>query len=176
MTQPDPLAPVPPVEDDAQRQEARTRLLLLLRARSGINWFYWVGALSIINTLIFASGNQPNYFLSLALVQVVNSYSATVSAGSSVAVWMHWVAVAIDLLLAAVFIYFAYRGQRGGRRWVVVGLVLYAFDGLIFLVFNVWLGVLFHAFVIYSVLRGLRALDTLESMGPARGQAAIPPE
>ena len=141
---------------------------LLRRAKGGINWFYWVAGLTIINTIIFLAGRMPNYFLGLGANQLVDAYSVTVSTGTEVAPLMRWVAGAIDLLLAGVFIIFGYRGQRSYRSWIVAGIVLYTLDGLIFLFFSVWLGVAFHAFVIYSLVRGLRAMDQLNQMGPPR--------
>jgi hypothetical protein len=154
--------------DAAEQQEFRRRMLLLRRAKGGINWFYWVGGLSIISTIIFIAGNTPNYFLGLGVIQLVDSYTLATANGTQIAPLMRWVAAAMDLLLAGVFLIFGYRGQRSYRSWIVAGIALYTLDGLIFLVFSVWLGVIFHAFVIYSLVRGLRAMDELNQMGPPR--------
>ena len=177
MSIPD-LAPPPentPAADTAERQEFRRRMLLLRRAKGGINWFYWVAGLSIINTIIFVTGRMPNYFLGLGVVQLVDINAAAVANGTEIAPLMRWVAGAMDLLLASIFLLFGYRGQRSYRSWIVAGIALYALDGLIFLVFSVWLGVIFHAFVIYSLVRGLRAMDELKRIGPPREPAPADP-
>lgn len=168
MSIPD-LAPPPdtaPAADTAEKQEFRRRMLLLKRAKDGINWFYWVAALSIINTIIFVTGSTPNFFLGLGVTQLVNDYTVLVANGTQIAPLMRWVAGAIDLLLAGIFIFFGYRGQRSYRSWIVAGIMLYTLDGLIFLAFSVWLGVIVHAFAIYNLVRGLRAMDRLNQMRP----------
>jgi len=171
MSTPEPApSPTPPAET-AERQEFRQRMLLQMRARAGINWFYWVAGLTIINTIIFVTGNTPNYFLGLGLSQMVDSYTVTVATGTEMAPLMRWVAAAIDVLLAGVFIIFGFRGQRSYRSWIVAGIGLYTLDGLIFLFFSVWLGVLFHAFVIYKLVGGMRAMDELNQMGPPAPRA-----
>jgi hypothetical protein len=166
--QPTPPTETAPAPDTAERQEFRQRMLLIRRAKGGINWFYWVGMLSIINTIIFVTGGMPNFFLGLGVTQLVNEYTVLVATGTQIAPLMRLVAGAIDVLLAGVFILFGYRGQRSYRSWIVAGIVVYTLDGLIFLVFSVWLGVAFHAFVIYSLVQGLRAMDQLNQMGPPR--------
>jgi hypothetical protein len=168
MSTPEPPPSPAPAADSAEKQEFRQRVLLLKRAKDGINWFYWAAGLSIINTIIFVTGGTPNFFLGLGVVQLVNDYTVMVANGTQVAPLMHWVAGAIDLLLAGIFIFFGYRGQRSYRNWIVAGITLYTLDGLIFLAFSVWLGVIVHAFVIYNLVRGLRAMDQLNRMGPPR--------
>jgi hypothetical protein len=168
MSIPD-LSPPPDTGPDAQsaeQQEVRRRMLLLRRAKGGINWFYWVAGLTIINTIIFVTGRIPNYFLGLGVAQLVDGYTVAVANGTEIAPLMHWVAAAMDLLLSSIFLLFGYRGQRSYRSWIVAGIVLYTLDGMVFLLLGVWLGVAFHAFVIYSLVRGLRAMDELNRIGP----------
>ena len=170
MSIPD-LAPPPDTGPDtqtAEQQEVRRRMLLLRRAKGGINWFYWVAGLTIINTIIFVTGRIPNYFLGLGVAQLVDGYTVAIANGTEIAPLMHWVAAAMDLLLSSIFLLFGYRGQRSYRSWIVAGIVLYTLDGMVFLLLGVWLGVAFHAFVIYSLVRGLRAMDELNRIGPPR--------
>lgn len=167
MTIPD-LAPPndPPSEEEiAKRKEIRRRLLLLRRAKDGINWFYWVAGLSIISTIISLTGSTPNYFLGLGIVQLIDINAIVVARGTSLAPLMGWVAAAMDLLVAGIFVFFGYRGHRNHRNWTVAGIVVYTLDGLIFLLSSVWLGVIVHAFIIYSLVRGLRAMDEVNRLG-----------
>lgn len=169
MTVPDlapPPSPTPPAAESAEKQEFRRRMLLMKRAKDGINWFYWVALISVITTIIFVAGGTPNFFLSLGINQLVIGYTIAVGSGTQVGPLMHWVAGAIDLLFAGVFVIFGYRGSRSYRGWIVAGIILYALDGLIFAYLGVWLGVIVHAFVMYNLVRGLRAMDSLKRMGP----------
>jgi hypothetical protein len=75
-------------------------------------------------------------------------------------------AFAFDGLIAGLF---AFLGWRAGnlRAWAfVVGLLLYALDGLIFVVIQDWMSGAFHAWALFAVWRGysnlrqIRALET----------------
>ena len=168
MSVPD-LAPAPPPTppaESAEQRELRRRMLLLKRAKDGINWFYWIALISVITTIIFVTGGTPNFFLSLGVNQLVEGYTVAVANGTQVAPLMRWVAGAIELLLAGVFVLFGMRGSRSYRSWIVAGIMLYALDGLIFAYLGVWIGVIVHAFIMYNLVRGLRALDSLNRMEP----------
>ena len=175
MSIPDLAPPTPPAEPTAEQKEFRRRMLLMKRAKDGVNWFYWIALLSTINTIIFVAGSQPNFFLGLGIVQLVNDYTASAANGAQIAPLMRWVAGAIDLLLGGIFVFFGYRGQRSYRNWIVAGIILYALDGMIFVAFSVWIGVIIHAFIIYNLVRGLRAMDQLKHIGPAREPAGNQP-
>jgi len=47
--------------------------------------------------------------------------------------------------------------QKGHTWAFVVGLVVYALDGILFLAFQIWFPLAFHVFVIYCLYRDLAA-------------------
>ena len=67
--------------------------------------------------------------------------------------------LALDLLAAAVFILFGVFANKGHRWAFIVGMVLFALDGLIFLLAQDWIGVGFHVFVLYCFFRGLKEVN-----------------
>ena len=44
---------------------------------------------------------------------------------------------------------------------LLVGMILYAMDGLIFLGFGLWLDLAFHAFALFNMYKGLQALNQM---------------
>jgi len=44
----------------------------------------------------------------------------------------------IDISIAAAFVFFGYFGQKGYSWAIIVGLIIYGLDGLLFLAFGDW--------------------------------------
>ena len=79
------------------------------------------------------------------------------------------------VIVAAVASLFSVLGllARRGHGWaLVVGMLLYALDGLLFLLARDWLSLAFHAYAVFSMYRGLRALSGLRTL--SRAQAIDP--
>jgi len=74
------------------------------------------------------------------------------------------VAVVLDLLAAAVFVFFGVFANKRHTWSFIVGMALYALDGLIFLIGPDWLGVGFHAFVLFCLFRGFKACRALNAV------------
>jgi len=70
-------------------------------------------------------------------------------------------ALLLDLLIAGLFVLFGVFATKGHRWAFVVGMVLFALDGLILLLRSNWLGVAFHVFVLYCLFRGFTACQRL---------------
>ncbi|MEI4896457.1 hypothetical protein Q8G71_34765, partial [Klebsiella pneumoniae] len=57
---------------------------------------------------------------------------------------------------------------RKARRWAFITvLVLYGLDSLILVLAMDWLGIIFHALVLYNVVRGIQACGKLKALGAA---------
>jgi len=130
------------------------RTALESQRRSGGQWFYWVAALSLINSGVALAGQDWRFILGLGVTQLVQEL-AQESGGA---------AMKAGLVGLAVIGLFGFLGQRAvaGYRWAfLAGMVLYALDGAIFLMVQDWIGVGFHAFVIVMVMRGYSAARQL---------------
>lgn len=140
------------------------------RAKSGANWFYWIAALSLVNTIAAFTGSQWRFIIGLGITQVVDTIlTEVVKDGGNLA---RGVALALDLIVAGIFITF---GVFAGRRhtWAfIVGLVLFALDTVIFIIAQDWLGIAFHAYVCYCLFVGLKAARQLNQLPPPPADVA----
>jgi hypothetical protein len=101
---------------------------------------------------------------------VISGFALGVSEGMEGAVAVTVVALALDLMVALVFLALGLFAQKSYTWAFVIGMVIYALDGVIFLLVQEWLAVAFHAFVLYSIYRGLaanRRLNALRAEGLA---------
>ena len=131
---------------------------LAMTARSGANWFYWVAALSIINSVISLSGGHVSFLAGLAIPQVADVYAAHLGYVGP------YFSLGTDLVLAFFFCGFGYLTTHGSRAAFIVGMVLYVLDGAVFFLFKLWLPLAFHGFVLFQMIVGWRARQKLSRL------------
>lgn len=121
------------------------------RVKSNASWFYWVAALSLVNTISAFTGSSWRFILGLGITQVFDGVGAGLgSAGKAVV-------LGLDLLAAGVCVLLGVFAGKGHQWAFVVGMVLFTLDGLISLLVQDWFGVAFHAFLLYVMFSGFRA-------------------
>jgi hypothetical protein len=74
----------------------------------------------------------------------------------------------LDVLAAGMFVLFGVFACKRHIWAFVVGMVLYAGDTLLTMLLGLWLGVAFHAWVLFSLFIGVRAALQLNKLD--RGQ------
>lgn len=125
------------------------------QVRSGASWFYWIAALSLVNSIVAFTGSSWRFILGLGITQIIDGM-AQHGEGSSAAV-----ALILNFLVAAVFVVLGIFAHKGQLWAFIVGMILFALDGVIFLLAQDWIGVAFHAFVLYCFFRGFNACRRL---------------
>ena len=126
------------------------RKALESQRRNGAQWFYWVAALSLINSVVALTGAQWRFILGLGVTQVVQELSQR-SPSADV------IAGLVSLGVIGLFAFLGYQAVKG-RGWAfITGMALYALDGVIFLMVQDWAGVGFHAFALVMIGRGFAA-------------------
>ncbi len=158
---PVPAAPATTTTPPSARSAPRARTpasaareVLERRRRSGALWFYWVAALSLVNSVVALTGQPWRFIIGLGITQLADALAARTGHGG----------VTVALIDAAVIGGFVLLGHFAlrGRLWAFgVGAAFYALDGLIFLAVRDWVGVAFHVFVLVMTVRGLAAARRL---------------
>jgi hypothetical protein len=129
----------------------------LAQMRSAASWFYWVAALSLVNSVVAFTGSSWRFIIGLGITQIIDEFGNNLGAAGK------GVALALDLLAAGVLVLFGIFGHKGHSWAFIVGMVLFALDGVIFLLAQDWLGVGFHAFVLFCLVRGFMACRELKA-------------
>jgi hypothetical protein len=139
-----------------QAATARKGPATMAQLRPGASWFYWIAGLSLINSIAAASGSTWRFMVGLGITQVFDELAGQMG-GSGKAV-----ALVLDLMVTGVFVVFGILANKAQTWAFVVGMVLFALDGFIFLVTQQWLGVAFHVLVLFFLFRGLQACRQLK--------------
>ncbi|MDT7540639.1 MAG: hypothetical protein QOE33_543 [Acidobacteriota bacterium] len=134
---------------------------------SGANWFFWIAGLSLINSIVSLSKGSWSFLAGLGITQIfdglANGLSDELGGGATA------VALILDLLVAACFVALGMLARRAMLWAFVVGMVIYALDGVLLAFFQVWLSVAFHAFALYSIYRGFNATRKLAALKSETG-------
>jgi len=161
-TAPDRAAAAQPVFAalaQAPDQTAMARVALLKRVQNGGRWFYWIAGLSAINFVLFALGSGTGFALGTAIDWFLRGILEELADPS-----LAWVAH------VGVIAFFAFLGVRAtaGAQWAfIVGGLVYAVDGLIFLLVGDLLGIAVHAFALFAIVSATIAVRQLHSTAPA---------
>jgi hypothetical protein len=85
---------------------------------------------------------------------------------------VHAVALWINLCIASLFALWGVLARKRYGWALVVGMVLYGLDALLFLLIADWLSLGLHAFVLVSLYSGLQARGKLKRLEESHLQAA----
>ena len=121
------------------------------RVKSGGSWFYWIAGLSLINSILAFSGSDGGFIVGLSITQVIDAI-LNGSGGAAKAI-----ALVLDIIAAGVFVLFGVFACKRHVWAFFVGMGIYAVDTLLTMLAAYWLGVAFHAWVLFSLFVGVRA-------------------
>jgi hypothetical protein len=131
--------------------------VLARRIRNGANWFFWITGLSLVNSFIALGGGGMRFIVGLGITQITDAVAKEAKLGMGVP-------LVIDLLAAGVFILFGLQAQKR-RNWAfLTGMILYALDGLLLIMFKDFLGIGFHLYALYCIYKGMKANEQLEAL------------
>ena len=115
----------------------------------GARWFWWIAGLSAVNVACDLGHAGVNFVLGLAFTQLAHAVFQ-----SNVAI-----ALGIDALFIGGFYLIGLQAQKG-RTWAfALGALLYVCDGLLYLKFEAWLSVAFHAFALFQIGKAFMSLQ-----------------
>jgi hypothetical protein len=140
-----------PNYDDIERAQ------LAARTTRGAHWFYWIAALSLVNTVISIGGGGWTFGLGLACTQVVDALASHVEGPARYGV------IAVGFICAGVFAIFGWLGTRYQTWAIMVGIVLYVADGLLLIGLMLAsqqpliIGLAIHAYATYALVKGFLA-------------------
>jgi hypothetical protein len=133
------------------------------KIKSSLNWFYWIGAMSIINSVISAFDGGMSFVIGLGITQLIDGIMARIATdlgtGGYIVQIFGWL---IDLAVAGFFILLGYLARKKIKWLIITGLVLYILDGGFLLVLGAYKSALFHGLGIWGIISGLRLMKQLE--------------
>ncbi len=141
------------------------------RGTSGAGWFYWIAALSLINSVILLSGGDRHFVVGLGVTLISDSIAKAVAdENPEIATVAKGIAFGFDLFVAAIVCLFGWLSRRPILPIFVLGMILYLLDGLIYLMVGDWMSVGFHVFVLLGMWSGFNAYREMKQIKAALEQ------
>ncbi len=122
------LAPAVPGSDPALER----------RIRMSGRWFYWIAALSLINSFMSMSKQGIVFVVGLGVTQMVDGFASRLDSNGTT------IGLALNVVIAGVFAMFGLFAWKRQSWAFIVGMILYVLDASLFLMSSMWLGVAFH--------------------------------
>lgn len=119
--------------------------------KSGANWFFFIAGLSLINSVLLFTGSDLNFIIGLGITQIIDVIGYYIGSIGQI------IAFIVDIFIAGVFVLFGLLSRKGYMWAFIIGMFLYASDGLLFLLVQDWLSIGFHVFALYYIYGGLKA-------------------
>jgi hypothetical protein len=135
---------------------AVSKMVAAARARGGAKWFYWIAGLSMINSIVVITGGNFHFVVGLGVTSVVDAFAKRLGNTGSV------LDIIINGFVAGVFALFGTFAVKAQKWAFVVGMTLYAVDGLLLLGVKDLLSVGFHAYALFAIYRGYTAAKQVQ--------------
>jgi hypothetical protein len=153
--------------EPAQINLLQAQLTAQQQLKGGASWFLWIAGLSLLNSLILLFGGTWNFVIGLGMTQIVDGFFEAVatSLAPEIGGVIRIIGFVVDISIAGLFVLFGVLAKKGYGWSFIVGMVLYALDGCIFVLVQSWLGVGFHLFALVGLYGGYKALKKSTILG-----------
>ena len=154
-----PTVGKPPSSDRGATTMDQSELFTLMQTfNSSSSWFFWIAALSMINSIIAVSGGNWRFSFGLGITGVADALSFQSGATAQA------ISFVFSLMMAGLFVIFGLLAKKFFHWAFIAGMAVYALDGLLMFRGPDLLGLAFHALVLYLLFRGLSASKKLNEM------------
>lgn len=136
---------------------AQENLAAVSQMKSGASWFYWIAGLSVVNSTLALTGKGWHFIFALGITQIIDSFGPEADMLGKLFVFT------ASLLIAVTVSLFGFFGAKRQTWAFIVGMSIYALDGLLLLLASRWLDAALHGVVLFFIFRGLQACRALRS-------------
>jgi hypothetical protein len=134
-----------------QQQPSAQSMVAIAGAKRGANWFYWIAALSVINTIVALSGGQFHFVLGLGVTEITDAIRTP---------QVRMIGYFIDVLVLGFFLMCGYFAGKLQKWAFIMGMSFYLLDAGIMLLAQDWLGFAFHIYALICIWKGFSFLKT----------------
>lgn len=131
--------------------------------RDGAAWFYWIAALSVVNSLIVLFGGTINFIVGLGITQLIDGIAIAFSENYGTMIFLI-VGFLLNVFISCIFALFGILSSKKHSWAFITGMILYAFDGLIFFIGPDYFSIAFHILALFFIFRGFKELNNLKEL------------
>ena len=150
----------PPVNASAPPAAMDPRVPIILRMRRGAGWFLTIAILSGVNALLQIFDAKIRFIFGLGITQVVDAAAHGMERGTMVV-------IVVDGLFIVMLILCSRWAKTGSQGAFLGGMIAYALDGVLLLLFSMWLDAAVHAYALWMIWQGYAAARELAQLQQA---------
>jgi hypothetical protein len=129
--------------------------------RRGAGWFITIALLSGVNSVLQIFDAKIRFIFGLGITQVVDALGHKAGQNGTI------LTIAVDGIFIVMLILCAKWAKAGSQGAFLGGMIAYALDGVLLLLFSVWLDAAVHAYALYMIWQGYSASRELAQMQQA---------
>ncbi len=160
-----PSASAPPAAADPRGP-------IILRMRRGAGWLLTIAILSGVNSLLQIFEAKIRFIFGLGITQVMDNLWQ--GSGQNGMILM----IAVDGVFIAMLILCSKWAKAGSQGAFLGGMIAYALDGVLLLLFSMWLDAAVHAYALWMIWQGYAAARELaqiqQAAQPGLSQPRLP--
>ncbi len=137
------------------------RVPVILRMRRGAGWFFTIALVSGVNSVLQIFDAKIRFIFGLGITQVVDGVARGMGQGGTVVI------AVVDGLFIVMLILCSRWAKAGSQGAFLGGMVAYALDGVLLLLFSMWLDAAVHAYALWMIWQGYTASRELAQMQQA---------
>jgi hypothetical protein len=124
----------------------------------GATWLFLIAGLSLVNTVLAVSGSDWTFLGGLGITAIASLVAVKIGTTTS-----QVIALIINLWAAGLFVSLGWFARKGQKWAFITGMVVYAVDGVLVLLVQAWLMLLFHGFVFFRLYQGFSSCNELHA-------------
>jgi hypothetical protein len=148
--------------EDQGKKLIEEKLKIEKQFQSGADWFFWIAGLSLINSVLLLAGSKWGFIIGLGITRIIDEIGLVIAEKIGIAGKI--IALIFDIIAAGVFVLFGVFARKRYKWAFITGMVLYALDGMIFLLVQDFLSVGFHVFALFCIFGGFKSLGKLSRL------------
>ncbi len=134
---------------------------VLLRIRRGAGWFLTIAVLSGVNSILQIFDAKIRFIFGLGITQVVDAMARGMGQSGTLVI------LVVDGLFIVMLILCSRWAKTGSQGAFLGGMIAYALDGVLLLLFSMWLDAAVHAYALWMIWQGYSASRELSQMQQA---------
>jgi len=128
--------------------------------RRGAGWFLTIAILSGVNALLQIFDAKIRFIFGLGITQVVDAVAHGMERGTIVV-------IVVDGLFILMLVLCSRWAKTGSQGAFLGGMIAYALDGILLLLFRMWLDAAVHAYALWMIWQGYSASRELAQLQQA---------
>jgi len=129
------------------------------RVKGGASWFFWIAGTSIVNVIAYRASLGITFLLGLVGPLFIEGFASGMAQywpGSATLIMI--LALFVEIIVAGIFVALGLLARKKLKWAFILGMVLYALDGVAWLLLGEYLSAGFHLLGLYGLYTGVRAL------------------